>query len=161
MAAGTIGFDNTLDLTLESHLPPGLSSSLTGATGALASEVAKLSKVPALGNASLVPVDKAGRAVVYFLVGGTLAKPSFSLDAKRMASEATSGAKSAIGDALQKKKDELKAQANAEKDKLEAQAKARADEEKKKLEAAADEQKKKASEEAKKQGKKVLKGLGL
>jgi uncharacterized protein involved in outer membrane biogenesis len=161
MAVGTIGFDNTLNLTLESHLPAGLSSTVAGASGALASEVAKLSKIPALGNASLVPMDKAGRAVVYFLVGGTLAKPSFSLDAKRMAGEATSGAKSAIGDALQKKKDELKAQANAEKEKLEAQAKARADEEKKKVEAAAEEQKKKASEEAKKQGKKVLKGLGL
>jgi uncharacterized protein involved in outer membrane biogenesis len=161
MAVGTIGFDNTLNLTLENHLPAGLSSSLAGASGALASEVAKLSKIPALGSASLVPMDKSGRAIVYFLVGGTLAKPSFSLDAKRMAGEATSGAKSALSDALNKKKDELKAQANAEKDKLEAQAKARADEEKKKLEAAAEEQKKKASGEAKKQGKKVLKGLGL
>lgn len=161
MAVGTIGFDNTLNLTLENHLPAGLSSAVAGASGALASEVAKLSKIPALGSASLVPMDKSGRAVVYFLVGGTLAKPSFSLDAKRMAAEATSGAKSAIGDALQKKKDELKAQVSAEKEKLEAQAKARADEEKKKIEAAAEEQKKKASEEAKKQGKKVLKGFGL
>ncbi|MDB5103056.1 MAG: hypothetical protein JWP91_745 [Fibrobacteres bacterium] len=160
-ATGTIGFDNSLDLSLESHLPPGLSSSVAGASGALASEVAKLSKIPALGNASLVPVDKAGRAVVYFLVGGTLAKPSFALDAKRMAGEAASGAKSAVGDALKKKTDELKAQANAEKDKLEAQARARADEEKKKIDAAAEEQKKKATEEGKKQGKKVLKGLGL
>jgi len=161
MAAGTIGFDNTLDLSLESHLPPGLSSAVAGASGALASEVAKLSKIPALGNASLVPTDKAGRAIVYFLVGGTLAKPTFSLDAKRMAGEATSGAKSALTDALNKKKDELKAQANAEKDKLEAQAKARADEEKKKLQAAADEQKKKATDQAKDKGKKVLKGLGF
>jgi uncharacterized protein involved in outer membrane biogenesis len=161
MAAGTIGFDNTLDLSLESHLPPGLSSSVAGASGALASEVAKLSKIPALGSASLVPMDKAGRAIVYFLVGGTLAKPSFSLDAKRMAGEATSGAKSAVADALNKKKDELKAQANAEKEKLEAAAKARADEEKKKLEAAAEEQKKKAGDAAKEKGKKVLKGFGL
>jgi uncharacterized protein involved in outer membrane biogenesis len=161
MAVGTIGFDNSLDLTLENHLPAGLSSSLAGASGALASEVAKLSKIPALGSASLVPMDKSGRAIVYFLVGGTLAKPSFSLDAKRMAGEATSGAKSALNDAFNKKKDELKAQANAEKEKLQSQAKARADEEKKKLEAAAEEQKKKATEEAKKKGKGVLKGLGL
>lgn len=161
MAAGAIGFDNTLDLSLESHLPPNLSSGVLGAGSALASEVAKLSQIPALGGASLVPVDKAGRAVIYFLVGGTLSKPSFTLDAKRMATEATSGAKSALSDALNKKKLELKAQADAEKAKAEAAAKARIDEEKKKLDAAAEQQKKKGTDEAKKQGKKVLKGLGL
>ncbi|HKP98420.1 MAG TPA: AsmA family protein [Fibrobacteria bacterium] len=161
LAAGAIGFDNTLDLNLESHLPAHLSAGVLGAGSALASEVAKLSKIPALGSASLVPVDKAGRAVLYFLVGGTLAKPSFSLDAKRMATEATSGAKGALTDALNKKKLELKAQAEAEKAKLEAAGRARAEEERKKLEAAAEEQKKKTSEEAKKQGKKVLKGLGF
>ncbi|MDB5050424.1 MAG: hypothetical protein JWO30_3495 [Fibrobacteres bacterium] len=161
MAAGAIGFDNTLDLSLESHLPPNLSSGVLGAGSALASEVAKLSQIPALGGASLVPVDKAGRAVIYFLVGGTLSKPSFTLDAKRMATEATSGAKSALSDALNKKKLELKGQADAEKAKAEAAAKARIDEEKKKLDAAAEQQKKKGTDEAKKQGKKVLKGLGL
>jgi uncharacterized protein involved in outer membrane biogenesis len=161
MAAGTIGFDNTLDLSLESHLPAGVSSSVTGATGALASEVAKLSQIPALGNTSLVPVDKNGRAVLYFLVGGTLAKPTYALDGKRMALEATTGAKKALADALDKKKQELKAQADAEKAKFEAAVKAQAEQEKKKAQAAADEQKKKAEDEAKKQGRKVLKNLGF
>ncbi|MEO7424332.1 MAG: AsmA family protein [Fibrobacteria bacterium] len=161
MALGSIGFDNTLDLTLENHLPPGMSSAVMGAGSAVASQVAKLSQIPALGGASLVPTDKAGRAVLYFLVGGTLAKPSFSLDAKRMASEANSGAKSALSDALNKKKLEAKAMADAERAKLEAAGKAKLDEAKSKAGAAAEEQKKKASDEAKSQGKKVLKGLGF
>jgi hypothetical protein len=172
MAAGAIGFDNTLNLNLESHLPPGASGVLAGASGALTSELSKLPGASALGNASLVPMDKAGRAIVYFLVGGTLAKPTFAVDSKRMVAEASGGAKNALNAALDKKKDELKAQAAAERAKLEAQAKARADsaksqlqaaadEQKKKAAAAAEEQKKKASDEAKKQGKKVLKGLGF
>lgn len=161
MAQGSIGFDNTLDLTLENHLNPKMSAVVAGAGSALTSQLAKLTQVPGLAGASLVPTDKQGRAILYFLVGGSLSKPGFSLDSKRMASEGTSGAKNALNDAMQKKKDELKAQAEAERAKLEGAARARADEEKKKLEQAAGEQKKKASEEAKKQGKKVLKGIGL
>ncbi len=172
LAAGAIGFDNTLNLNLESHLPPGASGALAGASGALSSELSKLPGASALAGASLVPMDKAGRAIVYFLVGGTLAKPTFAVDSKRMVSEASGGAKNALNDALQKKKDELKAQANAEKTKLEGQAKAKADSakaqvqaaadaEKKKAAAAAEEQKKKATDQAKQQGKKVLKGIGF
>lgn len=172
LAAGAIGFDNTLNLNLESHLPPGASGVLAGAGSALTSELSKLPGASALGGASLVPMDKAGRAIVYFLVGGTFTKPTFAVDSKRMMAEASGGAKNALNDALQKKKDELKAQANAEKAKLEGQAKAKADSakaqvqaaaeaEKKKAAAAAEEQKKKASDQAKQQGKKVLKGLGF
>jgi hypothetical protein len=172
LAAGAIGFDNTLDLNLESHLPPAASGLVAGAGSALTSELAKLPGAAALGNASLIPMDKAGRAIVYFLVGGTLTKPTFAVDSKRMMAEASGGAKNALNAALDKKKDELKAQAAAERAKLEGQAKARADsakaqlqaaadEQKKKAAAAAEEQKKKASDEAKKQGKKVLKGLGF
>jgi hypothetical protein len=172
LAAGAIGFDNTLALNLESHLPANVSAALAGAGSALASELSKLPGASALGGASLVPMDKAGRAIVYLLVGGTLAKPTFAVDSKRMMSEAAGGAKNALNDALQKKKDELKAQALAEKAKLEGQARAKvdsakaqlqtaADEQKKKAEAAAEEQKKKTSDEAKKQGKKVLKGIGF
>jgi hypothetical protein len=153
-AVGDIGFDNSLNLSLENHLPAGLSQAVTGAGSALASEVAKLSKIPALGSASLVPVDKAGRAVVYFLVTGNLTKPSFALDSKRMASEAGAGAKNALTESLNKKKEELKAKVDAERAKVEAEARARADAEKKKLQ-------QKGSDEAKKQGKKVLKGLGF
>jgi len=160
-ATGSVGFDNSLSLSLENHLPPGLSQAVAGAGGALTSEIAKLSQVPALGGVSLVPVDKAGRAVLYFLVGGAITKPSFALDSKRMASEAGSGAKSVLNETLNKKKEEVKARAEAEKTKLENEAKARADEEKKKLQQQADQQKQKASDEAKKQGKKVLKGLGF
>jgi colicin import membrane protein len=183
LAAGTIGFDNALALNLESHLPAGVSVALSGAGSALTSELAKLPGASALGGASLVPMDKAGRAIVYLLVGGTLTKPTFAVDTKRMMAEATGGAKNALNDALQKKKDELKAQALAEKAKLEAQAMQKADsvkakaqaavdeqkkkaeaaaeEQKQKAEAAAEEQKKKAAEGAKKEGKKVLKGLGF
>lgn len=172
LAAGAIGFDNTLSLNLESHLPPNASAVLAGAGSALTSELSKLPGAGALGKASLVPTDKAGRAVIYFLVGGTLARPTFAVDGKRMMSEASGGAKAALNDALQKKKDELKSQAAAEKARLEAQARAKADSakaqaqaaleaEKQKAKAAAEEQKKKAADEAKKQGKKVLKGLGL
>jgi hypothetical protein len=172
LAAGAIGFDNTLNLNLESHLPPGASGALAGASSALTSELSKLPGASALSGASLVPMDKAGRAIVYFLVGGTLAKPTFAVDSKRMVSEASGGAKNALNDALQKKKDELKAQANAEKTKLEGQAKAKADSakaqvqaaadtEKKKAAAAAEDQKKKATDQAKQQGKKALKGLGF
>lgn len=172
LAAGAIGFDNTLNLNMESHLPANVSGVLAGAGSALTSELSKLPGASALGGASLVPMDKAGRAIVYLLVGGTLSKPTFAVDSKRMMSEAAGGAKNALNDALQKKKDELKAQAAAERAKLEGQARAKADtakaqiqaaadEQKKKAEAAAEEQKKKASEEAKKQGKKVLKGIGF
>ncbi|MDQ3000625.1 MAG: AsmA family protein [Fibrobacterota bacterium] len=168
IAAGSIGFDNTLALNLETHLPPKMSAAVASASGALTSEIGKLSGIPALANASLVPTDKAGRAILYFVVGGTLAKPSFSLDAKRMASEAGSGVKGALSDALNKKKAELKAAADAERAKLEAkgkakvdEVKARLDEEKQKAEAAAEAQKKKAAEEAKKKGKNVLKGIGF
>ncbi len=160
-ATGTIGFDNTLNLSLENHVPAGLSQTLTGATGALTSEVAKLTKVPALAGASLVPTDKSGRAILYFLVGGILTKPTFALDSKRMAAEAGAGAKNALADALNKKKEELKAKLDAEKAKLEGEAKARIDEEKHKAQQQVEEQKKKGTVEAKKQGKKVLKGLGF
>jgi uncharacterized protein involved in outer membrane biogenesis len=161
LAAGAIGFDNTLNLNLESHLPANVSGVLAGAGSALSSELSKLPGASALGGASLVPMDKAGRAIVYLLVGGTLAKPTFAVDSKRMMSEAAGGAKNALNDALQKKKDELKAQAAAERAKLEGQARGKADSAKAQVQAAADEQKKKASDEAKKQGKKVLKGIGF
>lgn len=171
-ALGHIGFDNTLNLTIENHLPAEISKQVAGASGALASELSKAVKIPGLANASLVPMDKAGRAIVYFLVGGTLARPTFALDAKRMASEGAGGAKAALEGELRKKADEVKAQLNAKKDSLEAAGRAKLDEEKaklqaqadaekKKLEAQAEAEKKKAAEEAKKQGKKVLKGIGL
>ncbi len=160
-ASGSVGFDNSLNLALETHLPPGLSQAVMGAGNALTSEVAKLTQVPALAGASLVPKDQAGRAIVYFLIGGLLSKPSFALDSKRMASEAGAGAKNALTDAFNKKKDELKVRAEAEKAKLEGEAKARLDAEKQKLQQQADEQKKKVTDEGKKQGKKVLKGLGF
>jgi len=160
-ALGTIGFDNVLDITLENHLPPEISKSVAGVSGALSAELAKAVKVPGLANASLVPTDKAGRAILYFAVGGTLARPTFGLDMKRMAAEGAGGAKSALAAELRKNTDAAKAQLNAKRDSLEAVARAKADEERKKLEAQAEAEKKKAAEQAKKKGKDVLKGLGL
>ncbi len=159
-ADGSVGFDNSLALNLESHLPAGASQAVVGAGNALSSEVSKMAGVPT-GNLNMVPTDKAGRAMVYFLIGGILAKPTFALDSKRMASESGKGAKSALTDVVNKKKAELQAKADAEKTKLAAEAKARADEEKKKVQAKVDEQKKAATGAAKDQGKKVLKNLGF
>jgi hypothetical protein len=151
LLAGKIGFDNTLDLQLTEALPPAASKLVAGPSGALAGQLSKLAPVPGVANASLVPTDKSGRALLYFAVGGLLTSPTFALDVKRMAKEGAAGsAKAALDDALQAKKDEMKAKAQAEKEKLEAEAKA-------KIEA----EKGKAVGEAKKQGRKVLKGLGL
>ncbi len=158
---GSIGFDNSLALNMENHLPPSLSQGIAGATGALTSQLAKLTNIPALAGASLVPMDKTGHALLYFLIGGTLSRPSFSLDSKRMTGEASAGAKNALSDAFNKKKDELKAKFDTEKAKLEAEAKAKLDAEKKKLMDQAEAQKQKGVEEAKQQGKKLLKGFGL
>ena len=160
-ALGDLGFDNSLNLSLENHLPVGVSQSIGGASSALASEVAKLSHMPALTGASIVPMDKAGRAILYYLIGGSLTKPTFTLDSKRMAGEAGAGAKSALSDAFNKKKAELKAQLDAEKLKLESEVKAKLESEKAKIQQQVEGQKKKATDEVKGQGKKVLKGLGF
>ncbi len=157
---GDIGFDNTLALSLANYLPPAMSKRVTGATGALSSQVAKLSGVPALANASVIPQDNQGRAILYYQIGGTLASPSFSLDAGRMAKEAGGGVKSQLEDQARQKADELKARAEAEKRKLEEQAKARVDSEKDKLEEKVEEKKQEATEKAKDKAKSILKGLG-
>ena len=157
LALGAIGFDNSLDLNLETHLPAAVSAVLAGPTGALTSGLSHLPGASALAGTNVVPTDKAGRAIVYFLIGGTLAKPTYNMDAKRMAAEGMGGAKKAMDDALAKQKAELAAAAKAKTD----EAKAKFDEEKKKAEVVAEEQKKKATEAVKDKGKKVLKGLGF
>ena len=157
-ASGKIGFDNALDLNLTQSLPPGVSKMVGGATGALTGQLAKLASVPQLANASLVPMDKSGHALLYYLVGGTLTQPTFSLDAGRMAKEGTGNAKSALEDALRQKQNELKARAEAEKQKLEAEARARIEAEKKK---AVDKAKTEGANQVKQQGKKLLKNIGL
>ncbi len=148
-AAGKVGFDNALDMQLTQALPPGVSKLVGGASSTLTGQLAKLASVPA-ANVSLVPMDKSGHALLYFLVKGTVTQPAFSLDAPRMAREGAGSAKAALADALKQKENELKARAEAEKQKLEAEARARAEAEKKK-----------AVNEVKKQGKKVLKNLGF
>jgi hypothetical protein len=164
-AKGSVGMDNTLALQIDQALPPAASKSLLGATGAATSALAKLSGISELGQAGLFPKDSQGRALLYFVVGGTLTHPDFKLDAKRMASEANAGAKSALSSMVDTKKAELKAKFDAEKAKLESQAKAKADSVKKELEAKAEAEKKKAVEgakgKAKEEAKKALKGLGL
>ena len=103
-------------------------------------------------------MDKSGHALLYYLVGGTLTQPTFSLDAGRMAKEGTGNAKSALEDALRQKQNELKARAEAEKQKLEAEARARIEAEKKK---AVDKAKTEGANQVKQQGKKLLKNIGL
>jgi hypothetical protein len=105
--------------------------------------LAKLSGSKAAGG-SLLPTDASGRAMIYYRVRGEVTRPSFGLDAQRMAKEGAAGA------AAVSAKEALQARAQAEKEKLEAQAKER-------LEA----EKKKAKEEGVKKGKKVLKDLGF
>jgi hypothetical protein len=159
LAVGAVGFDNALDLNLTQALPPAVSKLVAGPAGALSGQ---LSKFAPGAKTSLVPTDKSGRALLYFAVAGTLSRPSFSLDAKRMAQEGVAGsAKAVLGEALNQKKAELKAKADAEKERIQAEAKAKLEAEKKKLEEKAEAEKKKAGEEAKKQGKKVLKNLGF
>ncbi len=151
---GFVGFDNTLNLNLENHLPPALSARVLGASGAVTSAAAKLTHIDALENVSLIPKDKSGRALLYFVIGGLVSKPTFALDSKRMAGEANSGVKQQLADELKKKTDELKAQSTAK-------AKAVVDAEKEKLKAEGELQKQKATEAAKSKGKKALKSLGF
>jgi len=154
-ATGKIGFDNALSLDLTQALPPAASAVVSGAGNALIGQLQKFA--PGVAGASLFPTDKQGRALLYFTVRGEVTKPTFALDAKRMASEG--GANAAAGAA----KAALAARAAEEKAKLEAAARERLDAEKRVLqEKAAAESKKlqdKAAAEAKKQGKKLLEGL--
>ncbi len=159
-ALGSIGFDNTLALTLANFLPPSMSRKVTGATGALSSQVAQLSGVKALANLSVVPQDNQGRAILYYRIGGTLASPSFSLDANRMAQEAGGGVKNQLKDQARQQVDDLKNRAEEEKRKLEEQAKERAEAERAKLEEKAQAEKEKAADGAKDKAKKMLRGLG-
>jgi uncharacterized protein involved in outer membrane biogenesis len=154
-ATGSIGFDNALDLQLTQALPAAASSVVAGAGNALLGQLQKFA--PGAPSGSLFPTDKQGRALLYYQVGGSVSDPTFSLDAKRMATEGAGTAAAGAARAA------LAARAAEEKARLEAAAKAKFDSEKAKLEAAAEAEKKKlqdkAAEEVRKQGKKVLEGL--
>jgi hypothetical protein len=147
-AAGAIGFDNSLNLTLTQALPPSASGFLAGAGSALLGQLQRLA--PGVAGGSLFPTDAQGRALIYYTVKGDVSSPRFALDAKRMASEGAGNAAAASAKAA------LKA-------KVEAEAKARLDAEKKKLEEQAAVEKKKlqdkAVDQAKKKGKKLLEGI--
>jgi len=169
---GFIGLDNSLELKIDQVLPPAASKAVLGVTSAAATSLAKATGITELGQAGLFPRNSQGQALLYFLVAGTTARPEFKLDAKRMAAEASGGAKSAISNAIDAKKAEAKARLNAEKEKLENAARAKADSVKQALEAKAAAEKQKAVDEAKKaaepakekaksEAKKALKGLGL
>jgi hypothetical protein len=193
---GAIGFDTKLDLTLENHMSSTLSRPILGAQkklqGAASGAASKLGGAAGTaagavaGSFAAVPEDKQGRAIAYYTMKGTVTDPKIGVDFKRMASEASGGAKQAAKDLLDKKKEELKAKAKAELDKqkanvlkkkkeLEDAGKAKLDAEKAKLEAkkkAAEEKKKaaeaeaaKKKEEAKKktkdEAKKKLKKIGF
>ncbi|HEX2612175.1 MAG TPA: AsmA family protein [Fibrobacteria bacterium] len=148
-AAGAIGFDNSLNLTLTQALPPSASGFLAGAGSALLGQLQRLA--PGVAGGSLFPTDAQGRALIYYTVKGDVSSPRFALDAKRMASEGAGNAAAASA------KEALRAKAEAE-------GRARLEAEKKKLEEQAAAEKKKlqdkAAAEAKKKAKKVLQGLG-
>lgn len=165
LAQGVIGLDGKLNLELTQALPADVSKAIAGGSAAALDRLARASGV-ALPSGSLLPTDASGRGLLYYAVGGELAKPAFSLDAKRIAREGAAGAaKTALQDALKQKEAEARARLEAERAKLEDAARARVDAEKARLDAerkrVQDSLKKKAEEEARKKGKKVLKDLGL
>jgi uncharacterized protein involved in outer membrane biogenesis len=97
---GTVGFDTTLNLTLENHMSKQLGDPILGAQkkvqGTVSGAAGKLAGsigAAASSMISVVPVDKNGNAVAYYAIGGTLTDPSFSVDFKRMQQEASSDAK--------------------------------------------------------------------
>ncbi len=109
---GTVGFDTTLNLTLENHLSKQLGDPILGAQKKVQGTVSKL--VGKIGEAvggmiSIVPVDKNGNAVAYYAIGGTLTDPSFSVDFKRMRQVASGDAK----DKVQVEKESFKPETEA------------------------------------------------
>ncbi|MBF0432082.1 MAG: AsmA family protein [Fibrobacteria bacterium] len=191
---GSVGFDTKLNLSLENHMSPTLSkpilSGQQAAQGAVKKATGKLGAIAstAAGSMAIVPSDNNGRAIAYYAMTGTVTDPSFSVDYKRMGSEASGNAKesaeAALKEAARKKMEEAKAKLNAEKKKAmtainnkKAEAQAKLDAEKKKLDAEkkkleakkkeaeakakaeADKKKDQASSKAKKKGKKALKNL--
>ncbi len=174
-ALGKIGFDNSLDLNLEQHLTAAQSRMVLGASSALSGAAAKATGIGAFASVSAIPKDAQGRAIVYYIVGGTLTKPKFALDGKRMAGDAGSQVKAAAMEALDREKQKLKAELDAktrafkneaqakidaEKQKLEAEKK-KLEAEKKKLEEKANAEKEKVQDKAKEEAKKNLKKLGF
>jgi uncharacterized protein involved in outer membrane biogenesis len=165
LAQGVIGLDSKLNLELTQTLPAEASRLVASGSAAALDRLARATGT-ALPAGSLLPTDASGRALVYYKIGGEVTKPSFTLDAKRMANEGAAGAaKTALQDALKQKEAEAKARLEAERAKLEGAARERVNAEKARLEAerqrAQDSLKRKAEEEARKKGKKVLKDLGL
>jgi hypothetical protein len=87
---GPIGFDGKLDLSLKHLMTPKMSkpilSSQKKLTGGLSSSLkAKTGLDLAL---KAVPSTKKGEAIVYFNIGGSLAKPSFIPNLVKMQKEA-------------------------------------------------------------------------
>ncbi len=175
-AEGTVGFDNVLDLRVAQTLPPAASRLVLDAGGALMDQLSRLTGAPGLAGASLVPVDRDGNAILYFLVDGEVSSPRFALDASRMAREGAAGAaRGAVDAAAQRARAEAEARARQERDRLEAEARERLDAERKRLEEAAAAERRRleeaaeaerkrleeqAAEEAKRQTERLLRGIG-
>ncbi len=169
---GTIAFEGGLDLQLENHLPQGASKKILGTQSSATSALADATGLGALKNVSALPTTDKGEVKVYYFITGTMADPKYGLDAKRMESEGSAGAKDALAAEKARLEAEAKAKLDAEKKKVEdriaaekAKAKAKLDAEKKKAtekaKAAAQKQTDKAKGKAKDEAKKALKKFGF
>ncbi len=181
---GTVGFDGKLDLPVAHRLQKEASQALLGVESNITSQLANLVNIPELKEASLMPQDDQGRALLYYQVTGSASSPKFSLDSKRMKGavksqtdkiEATLRAQeAALKQKLEAEKQRLEAEARAkieaekkrleaEKKRLEAEARARVEAEKKRLEAEAkkkaEKEKKRLEKEVKKKAEDLLKNL--
>jgi hypothetical protein len=153
LAKGTVNLDQAIAMTADIHLPKIASSAIV-AGGAAASGYLK-----GLGlDANLAPpTDQDSRVIVSYLIGGTLADPTYKADTPRLGNLAK-GAAAAL---LSEKKKEAEAMVARQRAELEARAAA----EKKRLQDAAkakvNDATKSATDKAKNEVGKRLKGFGL
>jgi AsmA protein len=153
LAKGKVGLDQAIAMTADIHLPK-IASGPIMAGGAAASGYLK-----GLGLDATIapPADAENRVIVSYLIGGTLADPTYKADTPRLGSLAKGMAASLVS---QKKKEaealvarqraELEARAASEKQKLQDAARAKANE-----------ATKTATDKAKNEIGKRLKGFGL
>ncbi len=173
---GSVGFDNSLDLTVTQTLTGSQSKMLAGAQSKGKDALAKAAGTSAFNNISAFPQDKKGNVLLYHLFGGLLSAPKYmGMDKEKMGASVKDQAKEALKAKLDKEKAKAMEKLNAEKAKAAAAvdakkkaAQAKLDAEKAKLEAQkkaaeekAKEEKRKAEEKAKEKAKEeAKKGLG-
>jgi hypothetical protein len=152
---GPIGFDGKLDLSLKHLMTPKMSkpilSSQKKLTGGLSSSLkAKTGLDLAL---KAVPSTKKGEAIVYFNIGGSLAKPSFIPNLVKMQKEAMQENTASM--------DAPKALVTKNIKKVKEKAKKEIKKVTQKAKKVIKSQKKKVTKKAKEKAKKLLKGFGF